>query len=50
MSSDSFNDAETQTTAKEAVSAIDPIRAKIKQAVTDVHEQDSVGAVVHPIS
>ena len=38
MSSDSFNDAE-RNDSEEAVSAIDPIRAKIKQAVTDVHEQ-----------
>ena len=39
MSSDSFSDGAERNDSEAAVSATDPIRTKIKQAVTDVHEQ-----------
>lgn len=39
MSSDSFSDGAERNDSEAAISATDPIRTKIKQAVTDVHEQ-----------
>ena len=39
MSSDSFSDGAERNDSEAVVSATDPIRTKIKQAVTDVHEQ-----------
>lgn len=39
MSSDSFSDSAERNDSEAVVSATDPIRTKIKQAVTDVHEQ-----------
>lgn len=39
MSSDSFSDGAERNDSEAVVSATDPIRTKIKQAVTDVHAQ-----------